>query len=186
VYFLLTILFLAFPAARAATIGFQVSPLTGAAERPTPAATAASGTATVTYDDVTQLLEVAIAFSNLSANLSAGHIHCCAGPEAAAGIAIGFVGLPASISGSYSQSFDLSSAAVYNAAFLGNNGGVSGARAALLAGMSSGNAYVNLHTSAFPAGEIRGNFVPEPYTYMMIGTGLVLFGIRGRRGPSSS
>ena len=37
----------------------------------------------------------------------------------------------------------------------------------------SGNAYINIHTEAFPAGELRGQFVPEPGTATLLGLGLL-------------
>jgi hypothetical protein len=51
----------------------------------------------------------------------------------------------------------MTSAASYNPAFVTANGGTTaGAEAALLAGLEAGQAYLNIHTTMFPGGEIRG------------------------------
>jgi hypothetical protein len=46
--------------------------------------------------------------------------------------------------------------------------------------IEAGNTYINIHTLAFPMGEIRGQLaVPEPSTTMMIATGMLVFGLYG-------
>jgi hypothetical protein len=78
-------------------------------------------------------------------------------------------------------------AASYNPDFITNNGGTVGsALNALVAGLDSGRAYLNIHTSMFAGGEIRGFLqpVPEPGTYAMMVAGLGLVGfmaVRRRR-----
>ena len=52
-------------------------------------------------------------------------------------------------------------ASSYNPAFVTAHGGtVAGAEADLLAGLKAGQAYLNIHSSTFPGGEIRGFLRP--------------------------
>jgi hypothetical protein len=53
--------------------------------------------------------------------------------------------------------------------------------------MASGEAYLNIHTSQFPAGEIRGFLaaVPEPASWAMMLIGLCGVGMLLRRRTSS-
>jgi hypothetical protein len=73
----------------------------------------------------------------------------------------------------------------YTAAFQNNLGGgtAAGAEAALLAGLQSGRAYFNVHTTAYPGGEIRGFLAaaPEPATLLLLGGGLAGAVVRRRR-----
>ena len=66
--------------------------------------------------------------------------------------------------------------------FVALAGGVSVAESTFLAGIAAGDAYLNIHTTAFPSGEIRGFLVqtPEPATFMIVGAALAGFGIRRR------
>jgi hypothetical protein len=61
-------------------------------------------------------------------------------------------------------------ASSYRAGFLTANGGsVANALTSLLAGLDSGQAYFNIHTSAVGSGEIRGfaQLVPEPASALL-------------------
>jgi len=66
----------------------------------------------------------------------------------------------------------LTLASSYDPAFVIANGGtVAAVSAALLAGLSAGDTYLDIHSSVFPSGEIRGFLapaVPEPSTWAML------------------
>lgn len=143
------------------------------------------GNAVVTVNG--NLMTVSATFSGLlsaTANGSpsgttASHIHCCAPSTSNAGVATAvptFPGFPLGVtSGTYTQTFDLTLASTYNPAFITARGGtVDGARLAFLNGLQTGQTYFNIHTNAFPGGEIRGQLqpVPEPTTLILLGTGL--------------
>lgn len=172
-------------AAQASIIRFQTT-LSGANEVPA-VATPATGFAIIDYDDVLHSLLVHVEFSGLiGGNATAGHIHCCTAPGTNVGVAIGFPGFPAAMSGVYDHLFDLTDPAVYSANFRNNFGGgtATGAEAALIAGMTdpSHRAYVNIHNDGNPGGEIRGLIeVPEPHGLLLAVAALAALGFVIRR-----
>jgi CHRD domain len=139
--------------------------LNGTNQNP-PDASPGTGTAKVTWNTLTNEMTVDVTFSGLTTPTTAAHIHCCIAPPGNTGVATAvptFPGFPLGVtSGSYSRTFDMTAASSYNPAFVTANGGTTaGAEAALLAGIQAGDAYLNIHTTAFPGGEIRG-FLQEP------------------------
>lgn len=162
--------------------------LTGAQEVP-PSGSPGIGSALVTLDTVTNLLTVNVSFAGLVSPTIASHIHCCTPPGANAIVATAvptFPGFPLGVTaGTYLMTFDLTLASTYNPAFITARGGtVAGAQAAFIAGLTSGQTYLNIHTSQFPGGEIRGQLVavPEPATLLLLTTGVVgAVGTRWRR-----
>lgn len=136
------------------------------------------------------LLTVNVIWQGLvGGNPAAAHIHCCVAPGSNVGVAVGFTGFPATTSGTYFGTFDLTNAAVYTSSFLNNFGGgtAAGAEAALISGLDAGNAYSNIHNAVYPGGEIRALLVatPEPASMVLMASGLIAFagvGFVRRRG----
>lgn len=136
--------------------------LSGPAEAP-PNNSPGTGTALITIDAVANTMRVQTTFSGLVAGVTAAHIHA---PTAVAGTgAVGvattlptFAGFPSGVTaGTYDQTFNMLLASSYNPAYVTNNGGTTAsAFAALRAAISAGKAYLNIHSTTFPGGEIRG------------------------------
>ena len=145
------------------------STLSGPSEFPVNASTA-TGNTTVTVDAGGHTMRVQVTFAGLSTNTTAAHLHCCVSPAAApptSGVATttpSFVGFPLGVqAGNMDQTYSLLNATSYSAAFIAANGGtVAGAEAALISGLRSGQAYLNIHTAMFPGGEIRGFLLVAP------------------------
>ncbi len=125
--------------ARADIVVWNIT-LNSAQEVP-PNASTATGTAQVTLDTVTRNVSVTGTYTGTTTSVTAAHIHGLAGPGVNAGVIVGLTptgGTSGTISGSGTLS-------VANAN-----------------GMLAGNTYINVHTSMFPGGEIRGQIPPLP------------------------
>jgi len=164
--------------------------LLGTGEAP-PTGSTGTGDATVIIDTILQTMEVEIVFSGLEAPSTASHIHCCTTTPGigSAGVATttpSFAGFPLGVtSGSFDNTLDLTASSTYNPAFVTAEGSVANAETALLAGIAAGDAYVNIHTTQFPGGEISGFLgpaaVPEPSTFWLTGAWLVGIAILRRK-----
>lgn len=117
-----------------------------------------TGSGTLTFDDVSNLLNWNISFSGLVGTQTAAHFHGPAPADSNAGIQIG---LP------------LGSPLVGSATLTATQ------ETQLLGELW----YLNIHTSTNQTGEIRGQLllVPEPETYAMMSAGLSLIGVAARR-----
>ncbi len=156
------------------------------------------GTATFTINDaMTSMSFVATVFNidvtgtqtaDANDNLVAAHIHSGAALSATGTFPVswGFFGTPdndtnpdqlvvtpfaSGVGGTFSSTWDLPE---------GNGGRTF---ASELPHILAGRAYINFHTTQFPGGEIRGNFVPEPSTWamMLLGFGAVGCAMRRRK-----
>jgi len=126
--------------------------LDGLQETP-PVATPGTGSATMTYDDVTNTLSWNIVFSGLIGSTTAAHFH---GPAP--------VGTPAGIQQDIGGISGLFSPMVGNAVITEVQ------EADLLAHLW----YINIHTTFRPGGEIRGQVVPEPASLTLLGLGALV------------
>jgi hypothetical protein len=180
--------------AHAATISYDAA-LSGPSESP-PNASLATGFVTVDVDTTANTMHVHVIFSGLLGTTTASHIHSAtAAPfTGTAGVATtspSFTGFPLGVtSGTYDNTLDLTLASSYNSAFVTANGGTTAsAETALLAGIAAGEAYLNIHTSVVPGGEIRGFLIPAPEpstaTLGVLGSlGLAAWGWRRRKRPA--
>ena len=165
------------PSAEAVPIIYTTT-LTGPAESP-PNASPGTGFGEVDFDLAAHTMIVKMTFSGLLAGTTASHIHSPTalpgeGTAAVATTVPTFPGFPLGVtSGTYERSFDTLAASTYNPAFVTANGGsVPAAEAALAASLAARTAYLNIHTTMFPGGEIRGFLaVPEPATLLLLVVG---------------
>lgn len=125
------------------TVGLGVTPptsftatLNGASEKPTSTTSAATGTFTGKLNETTRVLSYTVTYTGpFSSSLTGGHIHRITSTTAmTGGIEIPFSNLATPITGT---------------ATLANQARVDS--------MKNGFYYVNLHTTVYPNGEIRGD-----------------------------
>jgi CHRD domain/PEP-CTERM motif len=141
--------------------------LSGAQEAPTPRVTPAFGNGTVILNAARTQITVSLTFSGLLAPFTVSHIH-----EGAFGVSgpVRFDFGPQVVLGPGGTSGVLTNA-VFNVT------------EAQVTALLAGNMYFNVHSSTFPAGEIRGqlNVVPEPASMALMATGLAGLGVLARR-----
>jgi hypothetical protein len=142
---------------------------------------ASPGTSLVTIDLGGTEMLVDMPFRDLEGMTTEAHIHCCTSTAftGVASVAVPFTDFPTGVhAGTYSKAIPLDDAMSYDPAFLSANGGTAtGATSALMAGIAANEAYVNIHTSTYPNGEIRGWLVaappvPEAGEWSMLAVGL--------------
>ena len=153
---------------QAQLVFFQAN-IAGWEENP-PNASMATGWATATLDLSTDWFVFHDSWTGLSAPATASHIHAPAPLGTNAPVIIPFTSANGFIAGTTSGTVDYSGTltSLQVSEFL------------------SGLAYVNIHSTVFPGGEIRGQLiaVPEPSTYAVAGGALLLL-LVGRRFFSS-
>ena len=137
-----------------------VANLTGANERPTPTNSTATGTWTGVLNTQTNVMTYTLNFSGLSANSIGAHIHAQSDANGTANVALNFASFAGattpftsgSTSGSATGTVNMSGGTVTGLAITGDS---------LLKAMNAGMAYVNVHSSNFTGGEIRGQIVRQ-------------------------
>ena len=142
-------------------------------------ASGGSGKAALVINPTTNQMVVMADFKNLTGNTTASHIH---GPTTTPGTGTAgvmtatptFPGFPLGVkSGTYQATFDLLAASTYRAGFVTANGSsVAGARTAFLAALKANKAYLNIHSTFLPGGEISGFFQQQaPGPLPLLGAG---------------
>jgi hypothetical protein len=133
--------------------------LTGANETPSPGLnTGAFGSATIVVDMGARTVGYNVSVYNLPSGIVASHIHV--GAAGTAGPVVVNFSVPATASNDFSYS-----GTVKDTDFIVNtNTSNLGIRSAddMLQAILGGNAYVNVHSQANPAGEIRGQLSLKP------------------------
>lgn len=138
--------------------------LSGAQDVP-PTNSTATGVATVDLNTLQTMITVNLTFSGLTGTATAAHIHGPAPAGSNAGVLFPFTGVPSATSGSIpQQTFAIDSTQVGY--------------------LEAGDLYVNVHSTAFPGGEIRGQLLaatPEPASLLLFGSGLLGLGLLMKR-----
>jgi hypothetical protein len=142
--------------------------LTGALEIPSTGSTA-TGNAVITLE-ANDMMRVQVTFSGLTSGTTASHIHCCLpapfqnANEMVATTLPTFPNFPLGVmSGNYDQTFNLTLASTYNLLNPALGGSAATAEPVFVAALLAGETYLNIHTTMFPNGEIRGLLaVPGP------------------------
>lgn len=155
---------LAMATASHAEMTTYVADLDGPSEA-TPNSSPGSGFARLDVDPATHLMRLQVTFSGLLGTTTAAHIHAptLLPGTGAAGVATmlpSFAGFPLGVtSGSCDQTYDMALASSFNPTYIANNGAtVATAEVALYQAIADGKAYLNIHSSVFAGGEIRGFF----------------------------
>src|SRR4030095_7888066 len=117
--------------------------------------TGAVGTATVSVDATNEEIAVTLALFNFATGTTAGHIHV--GPRGIAGPVVINFPIPTGRTGDLPLTFRVGSAAFVARPEIGINTMQDAIQAIV-----GGGGYVNIHTSQFPAGEIRGQLSVVP------------------------
>ena len=115
----------------------------------------AAGTAEVAIDTNAKEFAVTLRIFNIPTTTTAGHIHV--GAKGIAGpVVVDFPAIAGRL-GDFVTTFRVGEASFRPNPAIGIN-----TIDDVIQAVANGNAYVNIHTTSFPAGEIRGQLVPKP------------------------
>jgi hypothetical protein len=151
----------AFAAAPAGAVVIPLSASLDGAQEVPPVPTPATGSASMTYDNVSNLLSWTITFSGLIGTTTDAHFHGPAVPGVSAGITV-----PIPHTDGLTADTLIGSATITEAQ-----------EAQLLGNLW----YINIHSTFRPGGEIRGQVVPEPATLLLVVGGIAGLALAGRR-----
>jgi hypothetical protein len=151
--------------AGAAPVQYVVA-MSGPNESP-PNASPGTGSATVVIDAVAHTMSLNMSWTGLTGTTTACHIHAATAVPgvSTAGVATTtpyFAGFPIGVtSGNYVNTLDMTQASSYNPSYITAHGGTTAqAEADLFQAIADGKAYLNVHSSTFGGGEIRGFLLP--------------------------
>jgi len=143
-----------------------------------------AGTFQGTFDDSTGTLVFTLNWMDLTSELVNAHIHLASVPGGNGGVLVPFLddgGVeiitppppvpPLGTAGTLTETINITDAATL---------------ASFEQGLAGGLLYVNVHSTNFPVGEIRGDFaaipsVPEPTTFLLLGGGMLAIALLRRR-----
>lgn len=184
------------PSAAGAQQPLQMAATLNRLQEVPPTTSPATGFGTILWNAGAGTLNVTLSFAGLTsptAGVGPGgapaHVHAAA-PGANGPIVIPLIGVPvgATAFAGYARTFTFAELGTIgvNATNLTLLQNALNAASTASPGTPA-NLYFNIHTQAFPGGEIRGDIavVPEPSTYLLLATGVGALGLIARRRRAS-
>lgn len=163
------------PVASAQTVSIGPFDLSGLQENPANASPA-TGFATLLLNTTTGDFTLDYSYTGLTGTVTMAHFH-----QAPAGTNGGVVYWLASMGAPNNLPTTLMSPALMTGMTSDTSSGTGTFSPALISAALAGNLYMNVHTTTFAGGEIRGQVVPTPGAAALLGLGSLLVVGRRRR-----